>query len=99
GRFVATFLESVNAAGFLVKWGLLRNEAGAPVVHRVVGNVVTAISLALILIEVFNILHLRGLSLLLVGILMYIPHLILGIAILAAGVAVAGFVRGALASV
>lgn len=98
GRFVATFLESVNAAGFLVKWGLLRNEASAPVVHRVVGNVVTAISLALVLIEVFNILHLRGLSLLLVGILMYLPHLVLGIAILAAGVAVAGFVRGTLAS-
>lgn len=100
GQLTTTLLENLKVSALLVRWGLLRDEESGPTVHSVLGNVVTGLIVLLISIEVLDILHLNELSAVLWGILLYIPHVVLAVAILAIGFAVGGFVqrmlRGAL---
>ena len=93
GRFTTTLLENINAARFLVKWGLLRDEKTEPSVESIVGKVVTGILMLLVLIEVFDVLRLSELSFVLLSILAYVPRAVLAVAILATGFAVGRFLR------
>ncbi len=99
GNLTTTILESINLAGFLVRWGLLRSDNTASVVHSVLGKVVTGIAVLLVLIEVFDVLHMTELSSILGGILAYLPHVVIAVAILAVGYAVSQFAHRSLRSV
>lgn len=99
GQLTAHLVENTGVARFLTNWGLLRGEGSQSAVPAVIGSVVTGVIVLLITAQVFDILRLTELSRILREILAYIPHVVVAVAILAAGWSVGHFADRSLRAV